>query len=101
MATHSIVLAWRGGAWQATVHRVTKSWTPRKRLRSLPLRSPPFPGLDDASWNHTESSSPQSQPLLEGIDVHRPFYLDEDSDFLGGPVAKTQCSQCRGPRFDP
>ena len=22
-------------------------------------------------------------------------------DFLGGPVAKTPCSQCRGPRFDP
>ena len=22
-------------------------------------------------------------------------------DFPGGPVGKTQCSQCRGPRFDP
>ena len=22
-------------------------------------------------------------------------------DFPGGPVAKTPCSQCRGPRFDP
>ena len=58
---------------------------------SLPLHSPPFPGLDDASWNHTESSPAQSQPSLEGVDVHSPFYLDEDedSDFLGGPVAKT------------
>ena len=31
MATHSSILAWRipmdRGAWQATVHRVTKSWT--------------------------------------------------------------------------
>ena len=31
MATHSSVLAWRipmdTGAWQATVHQVTKSWT--------------------------------------------------------------------------
>ena len=35
MATHSIILAWRipwilwnpTGAWQATVHRITKSWT--------------------------------------------------------------------------
>ena len=29
MATHSIILAWRipwRGAWQATEHRVTKSW---------------------------------------------------------------------------
>ena len=30
MATHSSILAWRipmdRGAWQATVHRVTKSW---------------------------------------------------------------------------
>ena len=67
----------------------------------LPLRSPPFPGLDDASWNHTESSSPQSQSLLEGIDVHRPFCLNEDGDFLGGLVAKTERSQRRGPRFDP
>ena len=31
MATHSSILAWRipvdGGAWQATTHGVTKSWT--------------------------------------------------------------------------
>ena len=31
MATHSSILAWRipmdTGAWQATVHGVTKSWT--------------------------------------------------------------------------
>ena len=31
MATHSNVLAWKNpmdrGAWQATVHMVTKSWT--------------------------------------------------------------------------
>ena len=31
MATHSIILAWRipmdRGAWRATVHGVTKSWT--------------------------------------------------------------------------
>ena len=31
MANHSSILAWRipmeGGAWRATVHRVTKSWT--------------------------------------------------------------------------
>ena len=31
MATHSSILAWRipmdRGAWKATVHRVTKSWT--------------------------------------------------------------------------
>ena len=25
----------------------------------------------------------------------------EGRDFPGGPVAKTLCSQCRGPRFDP
>ena len=35
-ATHSSVLAWRipmdRGDWQATVHRVTKSWTRLKRL---------------------------------------------------------------------
>ena len=31
MATHSSILAWKvpmeGGAWQATVHGVTESWT--------------------------------------------------------------------------
>ena len=36
MATHSSILAWRiptdKGAWQATVHEVTKSWT---RLREV------------------------------------------------------------------
>ena len=36
MATHSGILAWRipmdGGAWWATVHGVTKSWTQLKRL---------------------------------------------------------------------
>ena len=35
MATHSSILAWRipwTGAWQATVHRVTKSETQLKRL---------------------------------------------------------------------
>ena len=36
MATHSSILAWRipmdRGAWRATVHGVTKSWT---RLRDL------------------------------------------------------------------
>ena len=34
--THCSILAWRiplnGGAWQATVHGVTKSWTQLKRL---------------------------------------------------------------------
>ena len=36
MATHSSILAWGipkdRGAWWATVHRVTKSWTRLKRL---------------------------------------------------------------------
>ena len=36
MATHSSILPWENpmdrGAWQATVHRVTKSWKRRKRL---------------------------------------------------------------------
>ena len=26
MATHSSIRAWRGGAWQATVHGVAESW---------------------------------------------------------------------------
>ena len=38
MVTHSSVLAWRipmdRGAWRATVHRVTKSWTQLKQLSS-------------------------------------------------------------------
>ena len=36
MATHSSILAWRipmdRGAWRATVHEITKSWTRLKRL---------------------------------------------------------------------
>ena len=36
MATHSSILAWRistdRGAWQATAHGVTKSWTQLKQL---------------------------------------------------------------------
>ena len=35
-ATHSSILAWRipwtEGAWQATVHSITKSWTQLKQL---------------------------------------------------------------------
>ena len=27
MATHPSILAWDGGAWLATVHRVASSWT--------------------------------------------------------------------------
>ena len=44
MATDSSILAWRipmdKGAWQASVHRVTKSQTPLKRL-STAQHSPP------------------------------------------------------------
>ena len=36
MATHSSVLAWKNpmvrGAWQATVHKVTKNWILLKRV---------------------------------------------------------------------
>ena len=28
-------------------------------------------------------------------------YLEDDRDFLGGPVAETLCSQCRAPGFHP
>ena len=28
-------------------------------------------------------------------------YKEKMKDFPGGPVAKTFCSQCRGPGFDP
>ena len=28
-------------------------------------------------------------------------YKEKMKDFHGGPVAKTFCSQCRGPGFDP
>ena len=35
MATHSSTLAWKiPGAWRATVHGVTRSWTQLKRLSS-------------------------------------------------------------------
>ena len=43
MATDSSILAWRipmdKGAWQASVHRVTKSQTPLKRLSTHALRA--------------------------------------------------------------
>ena len=45
--------------------------------------------------------------VLAGISSERGFTaasLLESSafrDFSGGPVGKTPCSQCRGPRFDP
>ena len=34
MATHSSVLAWRGGAWWAAIYGVTQSRTRLKRLSS-------------------------------------------------------------------
>ena len=43
MATHSSILAWRTckdrGAWRATVHGVSESWTRLKRLSTHSLRS--------------------------------------------------------------
>ena len=45
------------------------------------------------------------RPLLEGCSVRDGFMpsktLAHPEGFLGGPVAKTPCSQCRGPGFDP
>ena len=40
MATHASILAWRimdRGAWQATVHKVAKSWTQIKQLSTHAL----------------------------------------------------------------
>ena len=37
MATHSSILAWENLAWQATVHRVTKSRTQVKLLSTHAL----------------------------------------------------------------
>ena len=31
----------------------------------------------------------------------KPYKNIDPGDFPGGPVGKTTCSQCRGPRFDP
>ena len=37
-----------------------------------------------------------------GIDMYTLLYLKWITwDFPGGPVVKTPCSQCRGPRFHP
>ena len=37
-----------------------------------------------------------------GDRTHSPSLLEVGSlDFTGGPVAKTPCSRCRGPGFDP
>ena len=36
MATHSNILAWNRGAWQAAIHGVTKSQTGLMRLSSRP-----------------------------------------------------------------
>ena len=38
------------------------------------------------------------QNLERSPEVHQKIM---DGDFPGGPVAKTPCSQCRGPGFDP
>ena len=39
--------------------------------------------------------------LCEGKKVKRKKKKAPSKDFLGGPVAKTLCSRCRGPRFNP
>ena len=63
MATHSSLLAWRilmdRGAWQATVHRVTKSWILLKRLsmRARMEASGLSCGMWDLSLWHESSSS--------------------------------------------
>ena len=54
MATHSSVLAWRiawtEGAWQAIVHRVTKSWTWLSDFHSFTLEQMQQPGHVSKSW---------------------------------------------------
>ena len=59
MATHSSILAWRipmgRGAWRATVHGITKSWTPR-----------------NGKVQHTGSQDPTS--LVAKIPKHKQCY---------------------------
>ena len=76
MATHSSILAWRipwtRGAWWATVHGISESWTRLKRLStcfwfcilsfptSVPLRILlMFQGFD---WGFSSNSSPNQSP---------------------------------------
>ena len=61
MATHSSILACRvldRGAWWATVHGVTKSWTRLKRLSSSSCSRNGSCGLRSQAYPHPLNSPP-------------------------------------------
>ena len=79
MATHSSVLDWRipwteepGGLQLTGLQSVRHKW-------------------NDLAQAHK----------VKGENVCSEVTKDASRDFLGGPVAKTPCSQCRRLRFDP
>ena len=50
---------------------------------------------------HLEYSKPNSENMTGHSSPCSKLQNLEGRDFSGGPVAKTPCSQCRGPGFDP
>ena len=73
------------GAWRATVHGVTKSCT--TEYLTLSLSTHIYIEIQNISI------TPESSLM--------PLYNQSPRDFPGGPVAKTLCSQCKGPGFNP
>ena len=72
------------GAWRATVHGVTKSCT--TEYLTLSLSTHIYIEIQNISI------TPESSLM--------PLYNQSPRDFPGGPVAKTLCSQCKGPGFN-
>ena len=59
--------------------------------------------------NFFSSDEPSNSPYIIVLTLGKSFYISVSWlsqfkmkiwDFPGGPVVKTPCSQCRGPRFD-
>ena len=94
------------GAWEATVHRITKSQTWMKRL-SMRVHTFTYTKNEACSillcvtadnWNSCKCPT-KGDWLNNMIKSHNVILCSHEEwirDFLAGPVAKTPYSQCRG-----
>ena len=53
------------------------------------------------TWLDQENTMFDQKVSYKRTDAEYDFMYIEIRDFPGGPVAKTLCSHCRGPGFDP
>ena len=79
------------GSWRATVCGIAKELNTTKQAHVHKNSEPWFLHLYNGRNLIVTTARGQFKDFLNG---------QVDGTSLGGPAAKTLCSQCRGPRFD-